>query len=154
MEIVKAFNSNGLHANISIKGTIEHPLFRSSDIGLILELSNIRSTINDYDKNEKVVLPVDTPGGIQKVSFLTEKGLFRILYNSKQPMAKIFRDWVCEVIHEIRLTGQYKLNKENDELISREPEMGVFCSLFTKQLIMTSYKKSLLQFIKTTTYYR
>jgi predicted Zn-dependent peptidase len=30
-------------------------------------------------------------------------------------------------------------------LISRKPEMGVFCSLFTKQIIMTSYMNSLLK---------
>jgi hypothetical protein len=32
-----------------------------------------------------------------------------------------------------------------NELTSRKPEMGVFCSLFTKQIIMTSYMKSLLK---------
>ena len=41
MEVVKAFNSNELHTEITIKGTFEEPLFRASDIGLILELSNI-----------------------------------------------------------------------------------------------------------------
>jgi hypothetical protein len=33
MDIVKAFNSNDLHTEIIIKGTVNDPLFRASDIG-------------------------------------------------------------------------------------------------------------------------
>ena len=36
MEIVKAFNDNNLHTDILIKGTVNEPLFRASDIGEIL----------------------------------------------------------------------------------------------------------------------
>ena len=77
MDIVKAFNTNDLHTEIIIKGTIDEPLFRASDIGVVLELSNIRATIVDFDESEKVVNKVDTLGGTQVVTFLTEKGLYR-----------------------------------------------------------------------------
>ena len=77
MDIVKAFNTNDLHTEIIIKGTIDEPLFRASDIGVVLELSNIRATIVDFDESEKVVNKVDTLGGTQEVTFLTEKGLYR-----------------------------------------------------------------------------
>jgi hypothetical protein len=77
MDIVKAFNTNDLHTEIIIKGTIDEPLFRASDIGVVLELSNIRATIVDFDESEKVVNKVDTLGGNQEVTFLTEKGLYR-----------------------------------------------------------------------------
>ena len=40
MEIVKAFSTNTLHTEIVIAGSLEEPLFRCSDIGLILEISN------------------------------------------------------------------------------------------------------------------
>ena len=52
-------------------------MFRASDIGVVLELSNIRATIVDFDESEKVVNKVDTLGGNQDVTFLTEKGLYR-----------------------------------------------------------------------------
>ncbi len=77
MDIVKAFNANDLHTEIVIKGTIDDPLFRASDVGVVLELSNIRATIVDFDESEKVVNKVDTLGGTQEVTFLTEKGLYR-----------------------------------------------------------------------------
>lgn len=115
MEIVKAFNENGLNTDIIIKGDINNPLFRASDIGMILEMSNIRTTLQNFDDNEKVVISIDTPGGVQQVTFLTEFGLYQLLFISRKPIAKKFKNWVCEVIKEIRLTGQYQLEKKLEE---------------------------------------
>lgn len=112
MEVVKAFNNNSLHTEIVIKGTCEEPLFRANDIGEILEMGNIRTTIQNFDKSEKVVHTMDTLGGSQQVTFLTEKGLYKVLFKSRKPIAEKFQNWVCEVIKEIRLNGVYDLQKE------------------------------------------
>lgn len=112
MDIVKAFNANDLHTEIVIKGTTDVPLFRASDIGTVLEMSNIRATIIDFDESEKVVHKTPTLGGLQEVTFLTEKGLYKVLFRSRKPIAKKFQDWVFEVIKEIRLNGMYDLKKE------------------------------------------
>ena len=45
MDIVKAFNANDLHTEIVIKGTVNDPLFRASDVGVVLEISNIRNQL-------------------------------------------------------------------------------------------------------------
>jgi len=55
MGIVKAFNSNDFHTEIVIKGTVNDPLFRASDIGVVLDIASIRSVIRDYDESEKVL---------------------------------------------------------------------------------------------------
>ena len=107
MEIVKAFNENNLHTEIVIKGSYEEPLFRANDIGEILEMSNIRAHIQHFDKSEKVVNSIDTLGGSQQVTFLTEKGLYKVLFKSRKPIAEKFQNWVCEVIKKIRLNGVY-----------------------------------------------
>jgi prophage antirepressor-like protein len=120
MEVVKAFNSNKLHTEIVIKGTYDDPLFRASDIGTILEMVNIRATIQHYNDTEKVVKEFDTPGGTQQVTFLTEKGLYKVLFKSRKPIAEKFQDWACEVIKEIRATGVYRLKKEFDAKLSQE----------------------------------
>jgi prophage antirepressor-like protein len=112
MEIVKAFNENNLHTEIVIKGTYEEPLFRANDIGEILEMSNIRSHVQHFDKSEKVVNTIDTLGGSQQVTFLTEKGLYKVLFKSRKPIAEKFQNWICEVIKEIRLNGVYDLQKQ------------------------------------------
>ncbi len=75
MEIVKAFKSD---LNVTIKGTIEKPLFRASDVGAVLEIVNTRSMTKDFDNSEKVVVSIDTLGGEQEVTFLTEKGLYQV----------------------------------------------------------------------------
>ena len=115
MDIVKAFNTNDLHTEIVIKGTVNDPLFRASDIGVVLEISNIRTSIMDFDESEKVVHSMNTLGGNQEVTFLTEKGLYKVLFRSRKPIAQKFQNWVCEVIKEIRVTGIYNMQKEIDK---------------------------------------
>lgn len=112
MEVVKAFNSNELHTNIVIKGDYNNPLFRASDIGEILEMSNIRAHIVNFDDTERHVNSIDTSTGPKQVTFLTEKGLYKILFKSRKPIAEKFQNWVCEVIKEIRLKGVYNLEKQ------------------------------------------
>uniref|UniRef100_A0A6C0I2K3 Uncharacterized protein n=1 Tax=viral metagenome TaxID=1070528 RepID=A0A6C0I2K3_9ZZZZ len=92
MDIVKAFNSNDLHTEIIIKGTVNDPLFRASDIGVVLELSNIRMSITDFDESEKVVSTADTLGGTQEVTFLTEKFKMHVKYIKYfENVTKIFK---------------------------------------------------------------
>ena len=117
MDIVKAFNSNNLHTEIVIKGDANNPLFRASDIGNILDISTIRSVIRDFNETEKVVHTMHTLGGIQQVTFLTEKGLYKVLFKSRKPIAEKFQNWVCEVIKEIRLNSIYDLQKELDNQV-------------------------------------
>jgi prophage antirepressor-like protein len=121
MDIIKAFNANDLHTEIVIKGTMAEPLFRASDVGVILDISNIRMSINDFDDSEKrAINAVDGTGRLQDITFLTEKGLYKVLFRSRKPIAQKFQNWVCEVIKEIRLHGMYDLKKEmekkNDEI--------------------------------------
>ena len=115
MEVVKAFNSNNLHTEIIIKGTYDKPLFRASDIGNVLEMSNIRVIINNFNETEKVVHSMHTLGGEQDVTFLTEKGLYKVLFKSRKPIAEKFQNWVCEIITEIRLNGKYELEKQLEQ---------------------------------------
>jgi prophage antirepressor-like protein len=136
MEVVRAFNSNELHTEIIIKGTNENPLFRASDIALVLGINNIRMSIKDYNETEKIddVTITDSIGRNQQVTFLTEKGLYKVLFKSRKPIAEQFQDWVCDVIKEIRLTGQYKLNKEVEELKNQLEEKQVQLELKDTEL--------------------
>jgi prophage antirepressor-like protein len=56
-----------------------------------------------------------TLGGSQEVTFLTEKGLYKVLFRSRKPIAQKFQNWVCEVLKEIRVTGIYNMQKEIDK---------------------------------------
>lgn len=120
MDIVKAFNENDLHTEIVIKGTIDDPLFRASDVGVVLDIASIRSVLRDFDESEKVVHTMHTLGGTQEVTFLTEKGLYKVLFRSRKPIAQKFQNWVCEVIKEIRLKGIYKMQSEINKAIEEK----------------------------------
>ena len=122
MDIVKAFNTNDLHTEIIIKGTVTDPLFRASDVGVVLDITSIRSVLRDFDESEKVVHTMHTLGGSQEVTFLTEKGLYKVLFRSRKPIAQKFQNWVCEVVKEIRLTGIYKMQSEIKKAIEEKNE--------------------------------
>ena len=115
MDIVKAFTTNKMHTEIVIKGNLENPLFRSSDIATVLDINNIRTTILDFDDSEKVIEIIETHGGLQQVSFLTEKGLYKVLFKSRKPIAQTFQNWVFDVIKEIRLSGSFSLQKQLED---------------------------------------
>lgn len=53
---------------------------------------------------------MDTLGSSQQVTFLTEKGLCKVLFKSRKPIAEKFQNWVCEVILYKNGIGQYDLN--------------------------------------------
>jgi prophage antirepressor-like protein len=112
MDIVRAFNSNDLHTEITIKGDHENPLFRASDIELVLGMANIRNFTKSFDETEKVLLTVQTAGGPQQITYLTEIGLYTVLGRSDKPIARTFQKWIYAVVREIRLKGSYTLQQQ------------------------------------------
>ena len=78
--------------------------------------------IRDFDESEKVLHTMQTHGGNQDVTFLTEKGLYNVLFRSRKPIAQKFQNWVCEVIKEIRLKGIYKMQTEINKAIEEKNE--------------------------------
>jgi prophage antirepressor-like protein len=75
-------------------------------------MGNIRTSIQNFDNTERHVHSMDTSTGTKQVTFLTEKGLFKVLFKSKKSIAEKFQNWVCELIKEIRINGIYDLQKE------------------------------------------
>ena len=112
MEVIRAFTNNSFSTPIMIRGTHEKPLFRARDVGVVLEIQSVKTSLREFDNTEKVVESVVTAGGPQEMTFLTEHGLYRLLNNSRKPIARQFRVWVYDVIHTIRMEGQYKLQEE------------------------------------------
>jgi len=114
MDILKAFSLYDKEYHINIQGTLENPLFQANQIGKLLEMANINKVISNFDITQKVITKCDTLGGIQNVAFLTESGLYRILSRSNKPIAKVFQNWMVNVIKELRQKGEYKLKEENE----------------------------------------
>ncbi len=138
MDIIKAFQANETTMHITIRGTHEEPLFRASDIGEVLEITHIRTSIQDFDSSEKNgVRIMDIMGRKQETTFLTEKGLYKLLFKSRKPIAKQFTDWVCEVIKEIRLNGRYQLEQKIEDF-SKEIIPQKFLKCFYKNKLVSN----------------
>lgn len=66
--------------------------------------------------------PLDTPGGIQQIRFVTEGNLYRLVFSSKLPTAQDFEAWVVdEVLPTIRRHGVYAIDEllDDDEFLER-----------------------------------
>jgi prophage antirepressor-like protein len=138
MDIIQIFTNNNLSKSIDIQGTIDEPLFRASQIADLLDIACIHTSLRNFDSDEKVLHLVPSQGGPQQTMFLTELGLYRILGQSRKPVAKPFQKWVCTVIKEIRLKGKYELQNEI-ALIKTNNENNV--KYMRHQTLKESYNK-------------
>jgi len=114
MDILKAFSLCDKEYPINIQGTIDEPLFQANQIGKLLEMTNINKLLSSFDNIEKVITQSYTLGGMQNVTFLTERGLYKVLARSNKPIAKKFQDWMVNVIKELRQQGEYRLKQEHE----------------------------------------
>lgn len=117
MDIIKAFTDNEETANINIQGTVDDPLFQASQIGKLLGIKNIRSTIDEFDEDEIHLDTIYTNKGPRECTFLTEVGLYRLLGMSRKHIARKFQKWVANVIKEIRIKGKYELEGKLKEAV-------------------------------------
>lgn len=86
------------------------PWFSAADVGKILQLSNVRASVASLDDDEKGVNTIDTLGGKQEISVISESGLYALIFKSRRQQAKKFRRWVTsEVLPAIRKTGSYSV---------------------------------------------
>lgn len=84
------------------------PMFVAKDVCEILEIENHRNVIARLSDGMKGVHSMDTLGGKQEMSVITEAGVYKLVFTSRKPEAEKFTDWVaCEVIPSIRKTGSY-----------------------------------------------
>lgn len=156
MNSIQIFNSNefGEIRTVEIDGK---PYFVATDVARALGYSNPRKAVNDHCKG---VTKCDTPtsSGVQRMSYINEGDLYRLIMKSKLPSAEKFEKWVMdEVLPTIRKTGSYnkpmttaekihllaqgneelnqkvdKVEAEVKELKDTMPLLAVDCDLITK----------------------
>ena len=93
-----------------IRMTVEdgEPLFVAADVCRALEISKYRDAVSRLDEDERGSFEVDTPGGTQKMTAVTESGLYSLVLGSRKPEAKAFKRWIThDVLPTIRQTGGY-----------------------------------------------
>ena len=84
------------------------PWFVAKDVCECLDIGNSRDAVAALDEDEKGVDSIDTPGGAQEMSIISEAGLYSLILRSRKPEAKAFKRWIThEVLPSIRRAGSY-----------------------------------------------
>ncbi|GAQ93679.1 BRO N-terminal domain containing protein [Klebsormidium nitens] len=110
LDVLKAFVMDGTSYKVDILWDGMRPMFKANDIGTVLGMTNFHATLKSYDEDEMVLNIVrDQRGSMQETTYLTERGLYRLLMQSRKPAARPFQKWVVQVIETIRQKGHYDL---------------------------------------------
>jgi len=84
------------------------PWFVLADLTAVLNIGNSRMVAARLDEDMKGVSLIDTPGGKQKMTIVSEAGMYDVVVRSDSPLATPFRRWITtEVLPSIRKTGSY-----------------------------------------------
>lgn len=125
MQVVTTTNFHG--QSLDIYGDSDNPLFMARDIAEMIDYSktsqghyNTAKMLKTVDDDEKVK---GIPNGNTRINsgtlvwFLTEQGLYEVLFQSRKPIAKEFKKAVKQILKEIRQQGYYV----QGELIQDQP---------------------------------
>ena len=88
-----------------------YTLYNACNIGIILNIVNIRTSIQNMDDTEKRIIICKTKGGNQKCLFLTYRGLCKLITSSRKPICLEFAKKVG-----IELITKYFISIETDIL--------------------------------------
>ncbi|MDV2438015.1 BRO family protein [Acinetobacter gerneri] len=126
------FNNHGVRVVLDDN---KEPWFCLSDICRVLDISRSSDLLqiqrggvkNETPKRHGALDPkgvaeyhTPTSGGIQKLKFINEPNLYRIIFRSNKPQALNFQDWVfAEVLPTIRKTGSYSARQTAYEELNR-----------------------------------
>lgn len=92
--------------------------FVGKDVCAVLGFSKYRDALATLDEDERVSLLVDTLGGKQRMTAVSESGLYQLIFQSRKAEAKKFRKWVTsEVLPSIRKNGYYIAGQGGEKVI-------------------------------------
>jgi prophage antirepressor-like protein len=103
-------------------GTQDRPEWIAQDVCNILEIENVSQALTGFDESEKGICIDDTLFGKQKLLTVYEAGLYRLIFKSRKPEAKRFRDWVFgDVLPSIRKYGAYPPPQASEYRLTLKP---------------------------------
>lgn len=91
-----------------VKAENGDPLWVAQDVCKILGLKEVDVALRKLDEDEKLIRTLYGSGQKREFLFVTESGLYNLLFRSRTKKAVLFRRWIChEVVPQIRRTGFY-----------------------------------------------
>ncbi len=127
---------NVLGKHFTIYGDLDNPLFLAKDVAewIDYDVSSVHKLVAMVEETEKVRKNVPTLGGNQDMWFLTEDGLYEVLFQSRKPIAKEFKKQVKQILKDVRRRGIYVTDSALENMLS-SPEFGISaCYKITKSI--------------------
>lgn len=104
-------------------------LFNAKHVADVLEIKNVRENLRNMNDRQVVRL---TNSAVSKTdirkmnnageNFLTESGVYKLVFKSHKPNAEAFTDWIAdEVLPSLRQTGHYEMpasKAQSERLVS------------------------------------
>lgn len=122
-------------------------LFNANHVAEVLEIKNVRENLRTMNDNQVIRL---TNSAVSKTdirnlnnageNFLTESGVYKLVFKSRKPNAEAFTDWIAdEVLPALRKTGSYEMpKKEKQDKAKRLPLSSV--NMMVKNVMSTLEK--------------
>ena len=85
------------------------PYFVGKDVARVLGYAQTAKAVRDHVPEQfKGMSKLDTPGGKQELTVISEPGIYKLAFSSKLPAAEEFTNWISsEVLPSIRKHGAY-----------------------------------------------
>lgn len=120
---VKVFE-NEQFGQIRVELINNEPWFVGKDVADALGYSDTAQAVRDHVEDEdKGVVEMTTPGGVQKMVSINESGFYSLVLSSRISTAKMLKRWVTsEVLPSIRKTGGYIATSDDmtdEEIMAR-----------------------------------
>ncbi|MFV5513784.1 Bro-N domain-containing protein [Acinetobacter gerneri] len=94
--------------------------FCLADVYKSLDISRTSRLFRELDDKGVADYHTPTSGGIQKLKFINEPNLYRIIFRSNKSEALSFQDWVfADVLPTIRKTGSYSARQTAYDELNR-----------------------------------
>lgn len=116
VESVQVFNY-GENTPVRVRVMNGQTWFVAKDVCKVLGISNHKDAVSRLDDDEMRGVGITDPiGRTQRMSAVSESGLYHLVFQSRKPEARKFRRWVTgEVLPQIRMTGGYRADLRRDE---------------------------------------
>ena len=99
--------------------------FCLKDVCSILEIKNHKDVVSRLNQKGVDISDTLTNGGMQKVTFINESNLYKVIFQSRKPQAERFTEWVTsEVLPSLRKHGMYATEETIDKILSN-PDFGI-----------------------------
>lgn len=103
-------------------------LFNPYDVAECLDIKNVRDNISNFNQNQVIKLTNKMISdfnltGVRQLhntgeNFLTESGVYKLIFKSRKPNAEKFQDWVTDVVlPRIRQYGVYIPGNTSEQVV-------------------------------------